>query len=400
MANAMAGIGRIVALLVVLLSTLSYQGNSLAASSSIVQAAALKNPNGLGAPNQNSINFSGGPPGGLINNSYVEVPYDLSLNPSGGSITIEAWVKRVNTSACETIVGNNYYVSYWLGFCTPAGHIRFYSHGSSSINESTGTVPANFWTHVAVTYDGITTKFYINGNLDTTSTNNPGSLTPAPVGQALTIGSDVASQDASGYYFNGNIEEVRIWGTVRTQAEIQGGMFQILGGPRPNLMAEWPFGGDLKDYAGIHNGTAVTTAVFQLDGAIPHDLHIPQVTLGTPPALDGICNTQTKYASAVQVFVGGATAYLMHTANDLWVCMTNLATPTYTDYWAAVYLDVNHTRVDPAQPNHYSLEAAYEQHPARKAGRWRRELYGDHQPRWPVVRHLCELLRRIPNPQR
>ncbi len=360
MKDTLRRIGRIFVLLVFVVSLFSYQGQSLAASGGTVQAAAPKSPNGLGAPNENSINFSGGPPGGLINNSHVAVAYTPALNPSGGSITIEAWVKRVSTSACETIVGNNYTISYWLGFCSPAGHVRFYSHGSGSSNDSAGTVPANVWTHVAVTYNGGTTKFYINGLLDTTTTANSGPISPASNGQELDIGAD---QDPDGantggaYFFNGNVEEVRIWSMIRTQAQIQGSLFTILGGSRPNLLAEWPLGGDLKDYSGGHDASAVTTADFNLDGAIPHDIHIPQIALGSPPKLDGSCDTQNEYASAVQVDLGGATAYLMHTATDMWVCVTGLANPTTPpDNWVAVYLDVNHTRLDPSQPNHYSLE--------------------------------------------
>jgi hypothetical protein len=349
MSKTLQQLGRIVLMLAFLSTLFNGQAGALASP-----LPAPGKPNGLGVPGLNSINFYGAAPGTFNLNSYVSVPYAAALNPSGGSITIEAWVRRNSTSACETVVGNNWQISYWLGFCTPAGHVRFYSHGSGSANDSIGAVPANFWTHVAVTYDGLTTKFYLNGNLDTTTTANPGSITPASNGQELDIGADVAG---GGYYFAGNVEEVRIWNTVRSQAQIQGSMFQVLGGPQPGLLAEWPFGGDTLDYAHGHNGTGVASTIFQNDGAIPHDIRVPQVTLATTPALDGNCDTSTKYANATEVTVGGTPVYLMHTATDMWVCFSGLLTSTAADNWAAVYLDVQHTRVDPSQSNHYSLEA-------------------------------------------
>ncbi|HVP20320.1 MAG TPA: LamG-like jellyroll fold domain-containing protein [Anaerolineaceae bacterium] len=349
MSKSLQRLGRIGLMLCFLLTLFNYPGQVLASP----VTSTPKLPGGLGAPGVNSINFYGAAPGIFNLNSYVSVPYALALNPSGGAMTIEAWVRRNSTNACETVVGNNFSISYWLGFCTPTGHIRFYSHGAGSLNDSNGAVPANAWTHVAVTYDGATTKFYINGNLDTTTSANPGPITPATNGQELDIGADVPG---GGYYFAGNVEELRIWNTVRNQAQIQGSMFQILGGPQPGLLAEWPFGGDAKDYAHAHNGTGVTELIFQNDGAIPHDIRVPQVTLGTPPVLNGTCDTQTKYANATQVTVGGSSVYLMHSDTDMWVCFSGLLTSTAPDNWAAVYLDVNHTRVDPSQTNHYSLE--------------------------------------------
>src|SRR5262249_42826634 len=125
-------IGRSFVLLVFVTSLFSYQGPLLATSSRVAVAAALQHPNGVDISGLSSIAFAWAAPGGLINNSHVQVAYSPALNPNGGALTIEAWVKRNSTSTCEAIVGNNFTVSYWLGFCTPTGHIRFYGHGANS----------------------------------------------------------------------------------------------------------------------------------------------------------------------------------------------------------------------------------------------------------------------------
>jgi Peptidase family C25/Concanavalin A-like lectin/glucanases superfamily/PQQ-like domain len=301
----------------------------------------------LAAAGQNALVLGG--------SSYISVPNSAALNPSSG-ITIEAWVKRSDASRCETIAGNNYIQSYWFGFCAGlAGNkLRFYTHGSGSAVDSVGGVPANIWTHVAVTYNGITRRYYINGVLDTTSTVAPGPLTPAPAGQPLGIGTDFDNQGASSLPFSGAIDEVRIWNYARSATQVRDSMFQPIGRPTSGLVAEWRFDGDANDPAGGHNGTPVGNPIYTLDGAIPHDIRIPQVA--TTLTLDTACG-DSAYAGATQLSLGIATARLLHTASDMWVCIETQIPPTAGhDSWYAVYLDVDHSRLDPSQPDDLSLE--------------------------------------------
>jgi hypothetical protein len=106
--------------------------------------------------------------------AYVMIPFAHDLN-SLTAITIEAWVKR-STRRCETVVGNGWLQSYWLGFCT--GPMRFY-HGSGQQVAGAAAIPAGQWIHIAVTYDGQTRRYYVNGELDLTSTDQSGSLVQA-----------------------------------------------------------------------------------------------------------------------------------------------------------------------------------------------------------------------------
>jgi hypothetical protein len=335
-------------LLITSLPINSWKGATTASAAPVQQ----KDVNAPTLNSSNALVLSGSAPSGIINNSYVEVPYAADLNTYGMSITIEAWVKRSDASRCETLVGNGYSTSYWLGFCT--AKLRFYTHGTGSYVDSNASVPAGVWTHVAVTYDGVTRRYYINGILDTTSTANNGPLAGRTDGKSLGIGFDLNSSFSQNY-FSGLIQDVRIWNVVRTAQQIRGSMYQSFSGPQPGLLAEWRFNGTLNDSAGSHNGIARDSAQYSTDGAIPHDIRIPQVNV--TPTLDGYCDTSNEYANAMQVIVGGASAFLLHTSGKFWVCFSNLAAPTSGhDNWAAVYLDPNYTRLDPAQPDHLSLE--------------------------------------------
>ena len=149
----------------------------------------------------------------------------LSVTEKGGlegnaAYTIEAWVYPTSWAAYPTIVGNDYTVSYWLGLNT-SGHIRFYPRGGSLV-EGANVVPLNTWTHVAATYNSASGwAIYFNGLLDGT-----GSLTGAVGTSAndLRIGAD-RSLGAPAYFWHGYLDEIRIWSSARTMAEIRETMF-------------------------------------------------------------------------------------------------------------------------------------------------------------------------------
>jgi hypothetical protein len=285
-----------------------------------------------------SIEFSGFDPTVKPNNSYVEVPHSTALNPDGGEMTIEVWVKPADTTGCQTLVGNDWTVSYWLGLCD--GHIRFYPHGSGSALDGSQVIPAGAWSHIAVTYNGVFRNYYINDALVLHSGDNPGKLTPSGAATPLEIGADVSG----GYYFNGRMQELRIWNVVRTAQQIWEGFYQGTGTAPDGLVAEWPFAGDTFDYISKLEATPRDKAVYSIDSARLRRLELNE--LSATPTLDGSCDPAAEYAGAEQLMLGYATAYLLHTSTDLWVCLANLTDPdpSVTDTYAALYLDLDYLR--------------------------------------------------------
>src|SRR5207253_1136777 len=76
--------------------------------------------------------------------------------------TFEAWVSVHDGGACSSLAGKGYTTSWWVGIC--GNQLRSYLRGTASIY-TVGTVPADKWTHVAVTWDGTTHKHYVDGEL-------------------------------------------------------------------------------------------------------------------------------------------------------------------------------------------------------------------------------------------
>jgi hypothetical protein len=171
---------------------------------------------------------------------HVVVASDASLTLST-SLTFEAWVFTTD-AICNTILsrgdggGNSDYifqVGYNGGSCS-ARTIGFWAAGGW--DSSTGTIPLNAWTHVAVTYDGANKNFYINGVLDRTVAR-PGSLYQS--GSPLYIGRQGSSCNCN--FFKGQVDELRIWNTVRTSNEISQNISAPLTGTETGLAAYYHF---------------------------------------------------------------------------------------------------------------------------------------------------------------
>ncbi|VXC62724.1 MULTISPECIES: LamG-like jellyroll fold domain-containing protein [Chryseobacterium] len=178
--------------------------------------ALLGSISGLNAQ-QNALNFDG-------TNDYIQTNFPGILGNTAR--TVEAWIKLPTTTAGENLIVdwgsdnvnggrftvriNNVSGSYKLRIENKGGGIN----GNITLNDGN-------WHHIAVTYDnallGNRYKLYVDGNLDVqgdiSTLTNTVALTNMIIGRRL-----VASY---GGFFNGSIDEVRIWDKALTPAEIQ-----------------------------------------------------------------------------------------------------------------------------------------------------------------------------------
>jgi hypothetical protein len=152
---------------------------------------------------QNALNFDG-------TNDFVNCGNAASLQLSTG--TIEAWVKTSNagTGFRGIVVKNSAY-----GLFMNDNVLIGYSWGSTGIMTTNISLNDNAWHHVAMSFQsGVTngTRIYIDGVLRATSL-----LTVQAQTMGLSLG---AGSTGGGQNFTGDIEDVRIWSTVRTATEI------------------------------------------------------------------------------------------------------------------------------------------------------------------------------------
>ena len=233
---------------------------------------------------------------GAINN-YVSSANPFIVNPPGADLvateelTIEALIRPddVGTSAQRILdKSGEYSLTVEIGGTITAA---FAQGDNASVHSftTTGTVSASEWTHVAATYDPIAAStvritIYINGvaestDVDTSGAGNNliGDLDSAS--NLLTIGS---GSTGTTFNYDGLLDEVRVWQTVRTVDEIRANDTLELEGTEAGLAAYWTFNqvvgnsdglGDVSVRATfpdsddlVLNGSAAIISNFGIDG--------------------------------------------------------------------------------------------------------------------------------------
>jgi hypothetical protein len=186
--------------------------------------------------------------------SYVDLGQPLSLEVTG-PITLEAWIRPVNSNGIQDIVARGYISS-------PSGEVFLrivfgsYQAGSYMEGRSSGVTSAsmplqdvNNWVHVAGVYDGEKWRLFRNGELQAEAPQPDGG--GFPINARWAIGSKGGGGDRT---FNGNIRDVRIWSVARTQAQIGEDMKEPPDKDAEGLAGYWPLdegrASRIKDHSG------------------------------------------------------------------------------------------------------------------------------------------------------
>ena len=222
------------------------------------------------APN-NALRFNGS------NNILVSTAPTVPVGNS--NYTIEAWVKPNTISGANGIVG-------WGNWGTVNQVNAFRFNGATSMvnywwgNDLTVSVPNVLdgnWHHVAATYNGTTRSIYFDGVLRG-SDNPAGHNVPAANNMVIAETAPMFNE-----YFDGSLDEMRIWNVARTLAQIQASMNSTVPANSAGLAAYYKMdegtGTTTADYTGNNNnGSFVGSPVW----IIPSTAPIPGGCQGTP----------------------------------------------------------------------------------------------------------------------
>jgi RHS repeat-associated protein len=229
--------------------------------------------------------FGVNPPSGLslVNNDGYNSSTQLISNATN-NFTVELWVKPTTThqidgqsqSGFGGVSGQKFVIDpVWggtegsiagMGISVGTNGVSVYEHADSympALLVWMGSLTA--WTHIAVVYENKTPRLYVNGILVKTGL------------QSLKSSVRPGTLVASGIYgtMTGEVDEVRVWSTVRSVAEIQENMQKSVASPQTHLAAYWPIrpygnGTTLEDLSGNNYHVALnnyTTGNFGGNGA-------------------------------------------------------------------------------------------------------------------------------------
>jgi prepilin-type N-terminal cleavage/methylation domain-containing protein len=163
-------------------------------------------PSGQGC----SLEFNG-------STQYVNLGNGTSLQPTT-AITLEIWVKADNLSGNRRLLSNRYmpgFLGNYASWLNPKVVFVVNTVGTSLSMSSDSSVFVDRWTHIAMVYDGETGSVYINGNLDKEDTTPAGNI------DARTGILYLGRREDGVELFSGLIDEVRIYSTALTAAQIR-----------------------------------------------------------------------------------------------------------------------------------------------------------------------------------
>ena len=268
----------------------------------------------------------------------ANTPLDLT-----NGMTLEAWVNPGTINGWETVImkergaANSQAMSYALyaadgAGAPPAGVIRV-TTADRTLRAASPLTPGT-WTHIATTYDGINQRVFVNG-VQVGIRAQTGNMTVG--NQPLRIG---GNQVFSGEFYNGLIDNVRVYNRALTAAELSAEITAAGGvGNPPPPPPPPPPGAPPVPVLSLNfdeaSGNAIDSAS-GLVGTVSGAVRVPGLR-GTALSFDGVNDSVTIPDAAALDLTTGMTmaAWVNMGARDGWetiILKENVDTYSYALY--------------------------------------------------------------------
>ncbi len=182
----------------------------------------------------NALSFYG-------DNDYVIIPDDNTLDLTS-SFSIETWIYPRSATGSQVIVGkinessgNSSALAYAIRYNN--GDLKLeVGNGTTSTNISTGNLQLNKWQHIAGVFDNGSLSLYIDGTLQVNGSSTFSSVQTNSA--TLKLGAYAGTYNQ---YFNGVLDQVRVWNIAKSQSDIVSNMYSELNGNENGLVAYYDF---------------------------------------------------------------------------------------------------------------------------------------------------------------
>jgi len=241
-------------------------------------------------------------------NQDVVIPFNETFNLVQ-NYSVEAWIRHdgVQTSSWASIINRNGNAGFRLHHNSLNTRFEFAVGTSDYVaGQPAEGIQIGRWYHLVGTYDGQHIKLYVDG--EEQGVVSASSLTPTS-SSPLYIG----SFDGVSRWFNGSIDEVRIWNRVLTPNEIQSSFnaktATLLVNYSELAMDNHTFVSCAIDISGNYNCTE-TRVVERIDDFLTLNQQLPQQNLTSVALINFTCS----FAS--NSFLANASLYLTNKLNE------------------------------------------------------------------------------------
>jgi len=307
----------------------------------------------------NTLTFNG-------SNEFIDVGDQVGNNCR----TIEMWFKLENnvTSSLTTcmslimrdfdftnVAGTDEFGIYigQSGWAGQAGRLVFSRHFGGSylrVVSDNNSWQANHWYHVVGTIDPVLgMRMYVNGVLQasTEPSTSPFGTQSGSIADKLSIG---RWGNVNIRYFEGEIDDVRLWEDARSLTEIRENMCSKLIGTEPGLRACWNFDStsatQLVDigpgsYNGVLNNMGSSNRIYS--GAPIGDISSNLYNLGGLIGQSQSLSVGTGDSIWVDNIISSSIGVQLYRVNSLPNSQINLNTPTIGSYFGVFLTDISGT---------------------------------------------------------
>ena len=152
-----------------------------------------------------------------------------------GKATIEFWMRSTKNVSYTHQVGPGWGKFLFHNDNNGTLSVGWESNSTDRLNVSNVFSSTSRWNHIAIVINGSTLTLYVNGV-------RKGSITSRTYSGLTAFGDLQFGHTSTNQWWNGDIDEIRVWKTARTQTEIKNNMYVPIAVPAmyPDLMVYLP----------------------------------------------------------------------------------------------------------------------------------------------------------------
>ncbi|MEL7222224.1 MAG: LamG-like jellyroll fold domain-containing protein [Bacteroidota bacterium] len=208
----------------------------------------------------NSLSFDGTKDYVNVDDLTLPATFTIELQFKAGDFSLAFFEERIISIGSSS-------TRLELGLEEVGSNTRLWIYDQNSSTPSLSSVENirdNAWHHLAITHGETVASIYFDGVL---IAEYPSSVDAPPYGPLLRLGAWIGGVSTD-TYFNGEIDEVRIWSIVRTAEEIAEAINCQISGQEEDIFAYWNFNQGDANTDNLGEGTLVDLSMNSRNGEL------------------------------------------------------------------------------------------------------------------------------------